>query len=129
LDEVGGRRAHAGEIDAFIEVEFDLDVKKVIPDGLIRVGRGSRARFEEIWDWCSAAHRAAHRRDPRLNRVWRPLPAVTSRESAIDYLVHLQDIAIPWSQGSARTALSRHDLRMIDAGEVLLADGASQAGG
>ncbi len=34
--------AHAGEIDTFIEVEFDLDGKKVIPDGLIRVSRGSR---------------------------------------------------------------------------------------
>jgi len=27
--------------------------------------------------------------------VWRPLPLVTYRESAIDYLVHPQDIAIP----------------------------------
>jgi len=27
--------------------------------------------------------------------VWHPLPMVTYRESAIDYLVHLQDIAIP----------------------------------
>jgi uncharacterized protein (TIGR03083 family) len=27
--------------------------------------------------------------------VWQPLPAVTYRESAIDYLVHSQDIAIP----------------------------------
>jgi len=27
--------------------------------------------------------------------VWRPLPMVTHRGSAIDYLVHLQDIAIP----------------------------------
>ena len=27
--------------------------------------------------------------------VWRPLPSVTYRESAIDYLVHPQDIAIP----------------------------------
>ena len=34
--------AHAGEIETFIEVEFDLDGKKVIPDGLIRVSRGSR---------------------------------------------------------------------------------------
>ena len=34
--------AHAGEIVTFIEVEFDLDGKKVIPDGLIRVSRGSR---------------------------------------------------------------------------------------
>jgi hypothetical protein len=34
--------AHAGEIDAFIEVEFDLDGKKVIPDGLVRVSRGNR---------------------------------------------------------------------------------------
>jgi uncharacterized protein (TIGR03083 family) len=28
-------------------------------------------------------------------RVWRPLPAVTFRETAIDYLVHGQDIAVP----------------------------------
>lgn len=27
--------------------------------------------------------------------IWRPIPTVTYRESAIDYLVHLQDIAIP----------------------------------
>jgi len=27
--------------------------------------------------------------------VWRPLPTLTYRESAIDYLVHAQDIAIP----------------------------------
>jgi hypothetical protein len=33
---------HAGEIETFIEVEFDLDGKKVIPDGLIRVSRESR---------------------------------------------------------------------------------------
>ena len=37
-----GLGAHAGEIETFIEVEFDLDGKKVIPDGLIRVTRGSR---------------------------------------------------------------------------------------
>lgn len=34
--------AHAGDIETFIEVEFDLDGKKVIPDGLVRVSRGSR---------------------------------------------------------------------------------------
>jgi hypothetical protein len=34
--------AHAGDIETFIEVEFDLDGKKVVPDGLIRVTRGSR---------------------------------------------------------------------------------------
>jgi len=34
--------APAGDIEAFIEVEFDLNEKKVIPDGLIRVTRGSR---------------------------------------------------------------------------------------
>lgn len=27
--------------------------------------------------------------------IWRPLPTVTYRETAIDYLVHAQDIAIP----------------------------------
>ena len=27
--------------------------------------------------------------------VWKPLPAVNYRESAIDYLVHTQDMAIP----------------------------------
>lgn len=34
--------AHAGDISTFIEVEFDLDGKKVIPDGLIRVTRGAK---------------------------------------------------------------------------------------
>jgi hypothetical protein len=37
-----GLGAHAGDIESFIEVEFDLDGHKVIPDGLIRVTRGSR---------------------------------------------------------------------------------------
>lgn len=37
-----GLGAHAGDIETFIEVEFDLDGEKVIPDGLIRVARGSR---------------------------------------------------------------------------------------
>ena len=37
-----GLGAHAGDIETFIEVEFDLDGKKVVPDGLIRVTRGSR---------------------------------------------------------------------------------------
>jgi hypothetical protein len=37
-----GLGAHAGDIETFIEVEFDLDGKKVVPDGLIRVSRGSR---------------------------------------------------------------------------------------
>jgi hypothetical protein len=37
-----GLGAHTGEIETFIEVEFDLDGKKVIPDGLIRVSRGNR---------------------------------------------------------------------------------------
>jgi uncharacterized protein (TIGR03083 family) len=30
--------------------------------------------------------------------VWRPLPTVTFRETAIDYLVHGQDIAVPLSR-------------------------------
>lgn len=34
--------AHAGEIETFIEVEFDMEGKKVIPDGLIRVSCGSK---------------------------------------------------------------------------------------
>jgi uncharacterized protein (TIGR03083 family) len=33
--------------------------------------------------------------------VWLPLPTVTYRESAIDYLVHLQDIAIPLGRQQA----------------------------
>lgn len=34
--------SHAGEVNTFIEIEFDLDGKKVIPDGLIRVSRGDK---------------------------------------------------------------------------------------
>jgi uncharacterized protein (TIGR03083 family) len=41
--------------------------------------------------------------------VWRPLPTLTYRESAIDYLVHPQDIAIP---------LGRHLAMPIDAAVV-----------
>jgi hypothetical protein len=37
-----GLVAHADDIETYIEVEFDLDGKKVVPDGLIRVSRGSR---------------------------------------------------------------------------------------
>jgi uncharacterized protein (TIGR03083 family) len=46
--------------------------------------------------------------------VWRPLPAVTFRETAIDYLVHGQDIAVPLSR-----ALSMpRDLAVIAADRV-----------
>lgn len=33
--------------------------------------------------------------------VWRPLPTVTYRESAVDHLVHLQDIAVPLGRQEA----------------------------
>jgi uncharacterized protein (TIGR03083 family) len=36
--------------------------------------------------------------------VWRPLPTLTYRESAIDYLVHAQDIAIPLRRNLAMPA-------------------------
>jgi uncharacterized protein (TIGR03083 family) len=36
--------------------------------------------------------------------VWRPLPTLTYRESAIDYLVHAQDIAIPLGRHLAMPA-------------------------
>src|SRR5690349_1365384 len=35
--------APAGNVETYIEVPFDLGEKKVIPDGLIRVSRGSRS--------------------------------------------------------------------------------------
>ena len=44
---------------------------------------------------CRAALGGDYRPDPRPDRGIRPLPAVTFRETAIDYLVHGQDIAIP----------------------------------
>src|SRR3954466_10078378 len=34
--------AHAGKIECFIEVPFELDGREVRPDGLIRVTRGSK---------------------------------------------------------------------------------------
>lgn len=66
--------AHAGDIDTFIEVEFDLDGKKVIPDGLIRVSRGSRTwsalvevktghnelRTEQLENYLEVARRNGH---------------------------------------------------------------------
>src|SRR4051812_235310 len=39
---LGGVKAPAGTVSTFIEVPFDLDGAKVIPDGLIHVKRGSR---------------------------------------------------------------------------------------
>jgi hypothetical protein len=35
------------------------------------------------------------RRDRDRIGVWRPLPSVTYRDTAVDYLVHAQDIAVP----------------------------------
>ncbi|HXZ71198.1 MAG TPA: maleylpyruvate isomerase family mycothiol-dependent enzyme, partial [Streptosporangiaceae bacterium] len=43
--------------------------------------------------------------------VWRPLPTVTFRETAIDYLVHGQDIAIPLG----RTLETPRDLAVVAA--------------
>jgi uncharacterized protein (TIGR03083 family) len=49
--------------------------------------------------------------------VWRPLPAVTFRETAIDYLVHGQDIAIPLG----RTLAMPRDLTVLAADRVWFA--------
>lgn len=46
--------------------------------------------------------------------VWRPLPTVTLRETAIDYLVHGQDIAVPLG----RTLLMPPDLAVLAADRV-----------
>jgi uncharacterized protein (TIGR03083 family) len=46
--------------------------------------------------------------------VWRPLPTVTFRETAIDYLVHGQDIAVPLG----RTLPMPPDLAVIAADRV-----------
>jgi hypothetical protein len=61
-----GQGAQAGDIETFIEVEFDLDGKKVVPDRLIRVSRGSRVwglfafqRGDPARQWVHAARRAA----------------------------------------------------------------------
>ena len=48
--------------------------------------------------------------------VWRPLPAVTFRETAIDYLVHSQDIAVPLG----RTLPMPPGLAVIAADRVLV---------
>jgi len=46
--------------------------------------------------------------------VWRPLPTVTFRETAIDYLVHGQDIAVPLG----RALEMPRDLAVVAAGRV-----------
>jgi uncharacterized protein (TIGR03083 family) len=46
--------------------------------------------------------------------VWRPLPTVTYRDSAIDYLVHPQDIAIPLGRHLAMPS----DAAVVAAGRV-----------
>jgi uncharacterized protein (TIGR03083 family) len=46
--------------------------------------------------------------------VWRPLPALTFRETAIDYLVHGQDIALPLG----RTLPMPPDLAVVAANRV-----------
>ena len=46
--------------------------------------------------------------------VWRPLPSVTFRETAIDYVVHGQDIAIPLG----RTLEMPRDLAVVAADRV-----------
>lgn len=40
---VGPLGAPAGQVSAFIEVPFDLEGRRIFPDGLIRVSRGSRS--------------------------------------------------------------------------------------
>jgi uncharacterized protein (TIGR03083 family) len=46
--------------------------------------------------------------------VWRPLPTVTFRDTAIDYLVHGQDIAVPLDRGLPVPP----DLAVLAAGRV-----------
>ena len=66
--------AHAGDIETFIEVEFDVNGKTVIPDGLIRVSRGRRVwtalvevktgrnelRTEQLESYLEAARQYGH---------------------------------------------------------------------
>ena len=54
--------------------------------------------------------------------VWRPLPTVTYRETAIDYLVHAQDIAVPLGRSilmPAATAVVAAD-RVWSSGRMFL---------
>ena len=56
--------------------------------------------------------------------VWRPLPSVTYRDAAVDYLVHAQDIAIPLG----RHLDMRADAAVVAANRVSTSDRMFHAG-
>jgi uncharacterized protein (TIGR03083 family) len=75
-----------------------------MPRGVLEIVRsgGMNAAIHSMA--CRHAHQPVERIVAEIRDrigIWRPLPTVTYRESAIDYLVHSQDIAVPLGRALA----------------------------
>lgn len=96
--------APAGEIEAFIEVEFDLDGKKVIPDGLIRVTRGSRT-------WTALVEVKTGRNDLQTEQLENYLEV--ARRHEIQALLTISN-ETPVAGGVHPTKVDRRKLRHVE---------------
>jgi len=96
--------APAGEIETFIEVEFDLDGKKVIPDGLIRVTRGSRS-------WTALVEVKTGRNDLQTEQLENYLEVARRRE--MQALLTISN-ETPVASGVHPTKVDRRKLRHVD---------------
>jgi hypothetical protein len=56
LDRLGASRAQNATVDAFIEVEFEWEGKRIRPDGVIRVAHGSRPPWSAVVEVKTGVH-------------------------------------------------------------------------
>lgn len=96
--------APAGEIETFIEVEFDLEGQKVIPDGLIRVTRGSRT-------WTALVEVKTGRNDLKSEQLDNYLEV--ARREEIQALLTISN-ETPVAAGIHPTKVDRRKLRHVE---------------
>ncbi|MDX6288128.1 MAG: hypothetical protein QOG53_3613 [Frankiales bacterium] len=95
--------APAGTIETFIEVPFDLNGKRVYPDGLIRVTRGQRS-------WVALVEVKTGKNDLRAEQLECYLDV--AREQGFNALLSISN-EIPTASGVHPTAVDKRKLRKV----------------
>lgn len=101
---LGPLGAPAGSVETFIEVPFDLaDGRRIFPDGLIRVKRGSKVWTALVEVKTGANTLATEQLEQYLD---------VARDRGYDYLITISN-ELPAAAGTHPTALDRRKLRKV----------------
>lgn len=95
--------APAGQLETFIEVPFDLDGKRIFPDGLIRTRRGGRS-------WTALVEVKTGTAELRTDQLENYLDV--AREHGFDALITVSN-ELPPSPGVHPTPVDRRKLRKV----------------